>query len=239
MNGIGWPLVESCAQLLARDEREAVLGDLLEAGEGAVQAIFGIFGLIVRRQLSLWKNWHPWLAAFGVALPSSFLLMGTSVVVSLGYQHLTGSGAHGRFWMLACQAFLLLAWAWSGGFVVGRLSPRTLWASMALCFSPCLFCLARFRTPSLSRLSLLLFLLPALIGVYQGLRRIPIGRKTAIGFAFVVTAVMLLLGSREVLWVGNWLLLWPAWYMAVAAWKSGPTAAPSGNKRKIQENAAR
>src|SRR5260370_28185090 len=48
-------------------------------------------------------------------------------------------------------------------FVVGSMSRRTLWASAALCCSPCLFCLARFRIGSLSRLCLLLFLPRAIL----------------------------------------------------------------------------
>src|SRR5690348_4427772 len=75
----GWSFVEAAARLLARDEREAVLGDLLEADENALQGLFGVIGLVFRRETALWKRWQPWLAGFGVALPSSFLLMGFSL----------------------------------------------------------------------------------------------------------------------------------------------------------------
>ena len=41
MTSTGWSFVEVAARLLARDEREAVLGDLLEADENALQGLFG------------------------------------------------------------------------------------------------------------------------------------------------------------------------------------------------------
>src|SRR5882757_11527622 len=88
MTSVAWSLVEVAAQLLERREREAVLGDLAETGESVWQGLFGILGLAVRRQLALWKNWRPWLASFGLALPGSLLLMGFSVSVSSAYQRI-------------------------------------------------------------------------------------------------------------------------------------------------------
>lgn len=90
MTSIGWPFVEVVAQLLDRDEREVVLGDFVETGENAAKALLDVLGLVFRREMGRWKNWQPWLAGFGLALPGSFLLMGMSVSVSLGYQHLRG-----------------------------------------------------------------------------------------------------------------------------------------------------
>src|SRR5271154_6185640 len=173
-----WILVDYASRLLAPNEREAVLGDLAEAGDTGWRGLLGVLGLVFRREALLWKNWRPWLAGFGVALPSSFLLMGFSLSVSWSYltircpellqkSSLTlGSGSL----VLLCQAILLIGWSWTGGFVVGSLSRRTLWASTLLCYSPCLFCLSRFRVESLSRFCLLLFLVPAVWGVHQGLR---------------------------------------------------------------------
>src|SRR5271155_5109841 len=78
----GWLWVEGAATLLTRDERDAVLGDLLEDGESASQALLSVLGLVIRREAQRWRSWRPWVAAFGLALPSSFLLMGLSVSVS-------------------------------------------------------------------------------------------------------------------------------------------------------------
>ena len=69
---------------------EVVQGDLLEGGESAWQSVLAVLGLMIRREVALWRNWRPWLAAFGLALPSSFLLMGFSVSVSRAYQQLAG-----------------------------------------------------------------------------------------------------------------------------------------------------
>src|ERR1700743_811700 len=140
--------------LLEPAEREAVLGDLVESGESNLQAIFAIIGLWQRRQLRLWRNWRPCLAAFGLAMPGSFLLMGFSLSVSHVYQQWIGGPG---FTLLLCNVFLLATVGWVGAFFVGVLSRRTLWVSMVLSFAPCLFCLERFRIESLSRFCLLLF----------------------------------------------------------------------------------
>src|SRR3984893_11876453 len=134
MTSIGWWFVEAAARVLARDEREAVLGDLVEASESTWQGLLGVLGLVFRREAVLWKSWRPWLAGFGVALPSSFLLMGFSLSVSWSYLTLRcpellqkssltpGSGTL----VLLCQTLLLIGWSWTGGFVVGWFSVRHL-----------------------------------------------------------------------------------------------------------------
>ncbi len=88
MTEISWSFVKVAARLLEGDEREAVLGDLREAARAACAELLDVFGLAVRRQLSLWKDWRPWLASFGMALPGSLLLMGYSLSVSQTYQRL-------------------------------------------------------------------------------------------------------------------------------------------------------
>jgi hypothetical protein len=228
MTSIGWSLVDVASQLLGREEREAVRGDLAEAGEGAWQSLLAVSGLVARREADVWRSWRPWLAAFGLALPSSFLLMGVSVSISSAYRHLAiwrlgevngwvGSG----MLLLICHVVLLIAWAWTGGFVLGSMSRRTLWVSVVATCSPCLFCLMRFRIESLSRFCLLLFLLPAVWGVHQGLRvtRIKLGR--AIVLAAIVTTLMILAWSNGSLWGLNWALLWPTWYMVATAGREG------------------
>ena len=225
MTGIGWSLVDVVAQLLERDEREAVQGDLAEAGESAWQALLDVLGLVIRRQAELWKNWRPWLAAFGLALPGSLLLMGFSLSVSRTYQQFidptilkaTGLTVGPWFSLLLCHVFLLIGWSWTGGFVVGSLSRRTVWVSAALSFSPCLFCLARFRVESLSRFCLLLFLLPAIWGVHRGLRVARIKLSSAIVLAVAITVLTIPTWSSRGPWIPNWALSWPAWYLVATA----------------------
>jgi hypothetical protein len=226
MISFGWSLVETTAQLLEGEQREAVLGDLVEAGESAWQGLLGILSLIFRLQASFWKSWRPWLAAFGVSLPASFLLMGVSLSVSQGYQRLISptSASGSALLALTCQVLLLLGWAWSAGYVVGSVSRKTLWMSAALCCSPCLFCLERFRVFTLSRFCLLIFLLPAIWGVRHGLRRIRIQLSGTIVFALTLTLLMIATWNGEGRpwwsprsWILEATLIWPAWYIVATA----------------------
>jgi hypothetical protein len=225
LDGLGWRLVDVVSRLLERDEREAVRGDLAEAGESGWRGVLDVLGLVIRRQVLLWKNWRPWLAAFGLALPCTLLLMGFSVSVSQSYQQLfnpvivkaTGLTVAPGFALLLCNVLLLLGWSWTGGFVVGAVSRRTVWVSAVLCFLPCVFCLARFRVECLSRLCLLLFLLPAIGGVCSGLQIARIKLRSALALAVAVTALTIPLWGSKGPWIPNWALSWPAWYLVATA----------------------
>ncbi len=228
MTAIGWSFVETAARLLERGEREAVLGDLLEAGESGLQGVLDVFGLAVRRQLALWKDWRPWLASFGMALPGSLLLMGFSLSVSQTYQRLihptiykaTGLTVGAGFTLFLCNVFLLIAWSWTGGFVMGSISRRTVRVSALISFLPCVFCLARFRVESLSRFCLLLFLLPAIWGVCRGLQIARIKMRSALILAAVITLLTIPTWGSSGSWIPNWALSWPAWYLVAMAWRS-------------------
>jgi hypothetical protein len=228
-----WALVEYVARVLPAEEREPVLGDMMEANESALEGLLGIAGLLVRRQSEQWKGWRPWLAGFGVALPNSFLLMGVSLSVSWSYMRLlcpdllaqAALTKPSAIAVLLWQALLLIGAAWTGGFVVGSLSKRTLWASTLLCYSPCLICLSRYHTDALSRYCLFLFLLPAIWGVHRGLRI----RKMKFSFAVMLAlalSVMILRWNGQNLMVQNaphalinWAMSVPAWYLVFSAWK--------------------
>ena len=230
----GWALVECVAQVLPRAEREPVLGDMIEAQETAWQGLRSIVGLVVRRQTELWRSWRPWLAGFGVALPSSFLLMGASLSVALSYMRLfcpemraqASLSESSAVAVLLWQAMLLIGWSWTGGFVVGSVSKRTLWVSTALCYAPCVFCLSRFGVGSMSRYCLLLFLLPGIWGAHRGFRISNIKFPSALFIALALT--LLIAPTWSSLWLQtripqNPLLAWalsaPAWYLVFAAWK--------------------
>jgi putative effector of murein hydrolase LrgA (UPF0299 family) len=231
----GWSLVAIAAQLLPRREREAALGDLAEASESAWQGLTDVLSLVLRRQAILWKSWRPWLAAFGLTVPNSFPLMGTSVSVSQTFLRLAGHKVPdaGRLTTmhdlvyLQCQVFLLLACSWAGGFVAASVSRRTIWVSASLCALPCLFCFATFRIESLSRVSLLLFLLPAVLGVRRGLGNARIKLTFAIALALAITMLMAAISGGGGLRVLSWALLWPAWYLVAAALESGNQAEPT------------
>ena len=224
----GSQLVDLVSRLLQPEEREVVQGDLLEGDESAWQSLLAVVGLVIRREAALWRNWRPWLAAFGLALPSSFLLMGFSLSVSRAYQqlvggpilHATGVTVGPGFALFLCNVLLLAAWSWTGGFVVGSVSRRTVWVSAALSFAPCLFCLERFRVESLSRLCLVLFLPVALWGAHRGLQIAKIKRSSAIALAIAVTALTIPTWSSSGAWIPNWALSWPAWFLVVTARKT-------------------
>lgn len=229
MNELVWRLVESFAWLLPPHEREAVLGDLLEAGNGPWHGLRQVGGLVARRELTLWCDWRPWLAAFGLAFPSSLFLMGLSVTVSSSYQRILDSALFQTAGftlnpgpaLFLWQALLLAAWAWSGGFVAGSLSRRTLWVTGLMCCVPCLFCLSRFNIESLSRLCLLLFLAPGLVGVWLGLRWTRIRLGAALTVAVTITLLTIPAWKQNSPWLPNWALSWPVWYLVLTA-RRGP-----------------
>jgi hypothetical protein len=219
MNDFSFWLLATVSRFLEPDEREAVQGDLIEAGESGWQAIRGVSGLLLRRQAELWQNWRPWLAAFGLAVPGSFLLMGFSISVSHGFQQLIGPGLRPGLALLLCNVILLIGWAWSGAFLIGALSRRTLWVSAIVSFTPCLFCLERFRIESLSRFCLLLFLPPAIFGVAKSLHIARIKLGPALVLACVLTLLTAPSWGSKGAWIPNWALSWPAWYLVATAEK--------------------
>jgi hypothetical protein len=229
-----WAWVEAASRMLGRDEREVVLGDLIEAGEGAWPAMLAVLGLVLRREAQVWKFRRPWIAAFGLSVPCSFLLMGASLSVSRGLQNAYVSG-HGTWASVVPQALLLVGWSWTGGFVVGSVSRRTLWVSAVSCLVPCMFCLSRFRIESLSPACLLLFLVPAIWGASDGVRIGRIKQVSAILLALAVTllTVPTLHIHGEPWWnPPRWLialtLTWPAWFLAAISAKT-PRNLGTGN----------
>ena len=239
----GWRLVDLASRLLERNEREAVLGDLTETREPPGPALMGVLGLALRRQADPWKSWRPWLAGFGVALPSSYLLMGASLSVAWSYMRLlcpellaqASLTKPSAVLVLLWHAFLLIGWSWTGGFVVGSVSRRTLWASALLCYSPCLRCLWLFRVESLSRFCLLLFLLPAIWGVHRGLRMSGMRLASALIVALGLTFLMIPTWSdghwrwwSALQWTWNWALSLPAWYLVFTAWRARRDSGASG-----------
>jgi hypothetical protein len=222
-NGSWW--VEWLACGLSPDDREAVLGDLAEVGESGGQAFLSVAGLLMWRHLALWRNWRPWVAAFGLAMPASFLLMGFSVSIAQTYQSVIGStvmqttglNVSPGLAVLLCDIGLLTAWSATGGGAVGTISRRTTWISATFSLLPCVFCLARFRIDCLSRLCLLLFLPPALAGLCFGLRAPRIRFGASLAVAIVTTALTIPHWNKPGPWLPNWMLNWPAWYLVAIA----------------------
>lgn len=231
MNNITWPLIELFSKLLEQDEREVVLGDLLETNESAWRRFLDVFGLIFRRQGDLWKNPRPWFAGYIVTLPGSYLLMCASLSVSCTYQRLVHHKVFGTKWptghegylLLLCHIFLLIAWSWSIGYIVGSISRRTIWASAALSVFPS-GCLCIVPAGILFKACLFTFLLPAVFGVRLGSRNARISLCSASLLALTTTVLMISAWSSGALWILNWALIWPPWYLAVIAWRSAKSS---------------
>ena len=156
---------EMATIFLEPKDRDAVLGDLAETGASGWSALRSVLGFVARQQMELWRAWQPWVAS-SVAFAGSLLLLGVSFGLSVDSRHLLrGEREYGS---VLCEALLMLLWAWTSGFVVGSLSGKTRWVAGILCAIPCLSCVLRFQDTSLSRLCVLLFLLPGVVGAVQG-----------------------------------------------------------------------
>jgi hypothetical protein len=222
-----WSLVEFAAAPLAQQERDAVIGDSLEAGDSVWKALAGVLGLVLRRQFLLWKSWRPWLAVFGFGVPSTTLLMYVSVSVTCTFDRLMGfqiscwaPTGHEGFALLLCHIFLLIAWSWTSGFTLGSLSPRTLWMNATLGLFLALYFANHFRhfgSESLTNLSPYLFLVPAIWGIRQGMRTVRLRRGHAFLLAAAITMLTTAAWIGNALWILNWFLLLPAWYLVVTA----------------------
>jgi hypothetical protein len=205
---------EMATIFLAPKDRDAVLGDLVETGTRGWSALGSVLGLVVRQQTELWRAWQPWVAS-GVAFAGSLLLLGVSFGLSVDSRDLLrGERGYGS---VLCEALLMLSWAWTSGFVAGSLSGKTRWMSGILCATPCLSCVLRFQDTSLSRLCVLLFLLPGLVGAVRGARRARVSRRTALTLAIATTTLMLAWGG---MYMRNWFLLLPAWWLVAHAERS-------------------
>jgi hypothetical protein len=134
-----WRLLSILARALEPSERDVVLGDVAESGEGVGAAMRDLLGLIVHRQAGLWTSWRPWLALFGVGCLAGAPLsrIAFRLNVGLGQQLMTyrkfgvhfetGLTARQDMVFLMCLAGALLVWSWTCGFVLGSLSGRAVW----------------------------------------------------------------------------------------------------------------
>jgi hypothetical protein len=205
---------EMATIFLAPSDRDAVLGDLAETGARGWSALGSVLGLVVRQQMELWRAWQPWVAG-SVAFGGTLLLLSVSFGLWMDSRNLL-RGERG-YRSVLCEAMLMLSWAWTSGFVVGSLSGKTRWVSGILCVLPCLSCVIRFQDTSLSRLCVLLFLLPGLVGAAQGVRRARLPHRTALTLAVAMIALMLVWSD---MYLRNWFFSLPAWWLVAHAERS-------------------
>ena len=212
----GWRFIEAAAGMLAPLDREVVLGDLAEMDNGTWRGLRDVLSLAARRQFALWRSWRPWAASLGLALPASLFLMGWSVAASGATASLLAGPPQARLiWLSLSRLFLVISWAWMAGFVVGAISRGGLWASVLACGGPCLHCLSLWPGHGLSCLRLLIFVLPALWGVWRGRRELRLGFGVALFLASIGALAFLVSGKGG--WIYACSLLWPGWYLAATA----------------------
>jgi hypothetical protein len=246
MTGICWRLVEIVSQMLAPDERDAVRGDLAESGETGGHALRGLLGLLARRQAMQWKDWRRWLVLVGLVIPVAMLLSQISIAEGrLLAQYFGGRWNHGTriTASLVCGSLVLVAWSWGAGFALGSLSRKTIWVNGALFYLVWLFGLLLlvgapqaaykelqggwYRTVFPVTLQTVLFLLPSVWGLHQGLRLGTLRARQTILLAAAM-ASMIAMETWTASWAGGWpkarllplaLVTWPTAYVIVnASW---------------------
>jgi hypothetical protein len=220
----GWCFLGVLARALEPAERDAVLGDLAECGGSIGAAIRDLLGLIVRRQAGLWMSWQPWLALCGVCgvagLPLSRIVMGLANDLHKYAAHYdTDLTARQEVAYLLCLAGALLVWSWTCGLVLGLLSGRAVWLTWSVFYFTVLdSAWARFvlagniilPDPPLTLRLLMaaslplsiapfLFLVPALFGVFAGVRR----RVLTVPRAYLIGSVNMALAIFTT-WTTGW-----------------------------------
>ena len=142
MKRFWWRLAEGFSRALDPDERDAVCGDLLEAGGSGPGAVLEILGLVLRRQAGLWKGWRPWFALLAIAAPLGLLFSVASLrtasssavpiwmyVDNWTFAHLESPGGRELLLQTATglvKGFAVLACtAWAAGLLLGWAARRT------------------------------------------------------------------------------------------------------------------
>lgn len=145
-------LAHAMSRSLDCAEREAVFGDFAELGKSDWQILIGTGGLVLRRQLGLWKYWKPWFVLMAIVIPTSTLLamrcdeLGQSFFPNLvmwmhhRMPYETGVSSGALWAALGCQAAALVTWSWTSALALGMLSRKTMWENGALFFLLCVFC---------------------------------------------------------------------------------------------------
>lgn len=153
MNRVCWRLADLASQLLERDERDVVCGDLSEARATGPQALREVVGLVWRRQLLLWTEWRPWVALATLGVPLGLLLGATAAVWTYtdaiyawlyvdnwtwAYIQSPGSRLELERHVVsfAFRVAALTSASWASGFVIAIFSRHAFWVTGGL------FCLA-------------------------------------------------------------------------------------------------
>ena len=229
-----WSLLETICRALEPEERQAVLGDLAESGETGIRALAAVAGLVVRRQLGLWKSWRPWVALLGL-LPVllTFSCVTPSIVLIIErypWKNVPQSRQE-IILMLFAVTLLTAVCSWAVGFVTVSLARRAMVSVAALLATGALWAICHQQaahTPLGILFTGLFQLVLHLAPFAHGLRRgAGCGRLTPQqGLLLAGAALLLLLILTPFQWpaIKDLLILtffsWPILYlMATARWR--------------------
>ncbi len=150
------------------------------------QSAKSLFGLVVRRQLRLWKAWNPWFALLAIVLPVSPQLarlsnqlgkdiwLGVVTWLHHGPIYEIGVSPAANLASFCLQALALITWSWTSGFALRKLSRSTIWVSGVAFFAIYLVVLAGgggLLFLALSWFPLCINFLLVLLPAYCGLRQ--------------------------------------------------------------------
>ena len=229
MTGLTESVVNLLAGRLDPDEREAVLGDFLDAGVSAPRALRELSGLLARRELTLWSSCRPWLALVGVAGPLALMLWwfylplsntyGLYSWIIANYPHFdrtmleeTGLTPERGIVLMLRQVLLLGLWSWTCGFVMGKFADRTVWVH-GLALAVLAWWLLFWSKSGLAASALVAMLFiaggfvaaPLAWGALRGVRREEMGLRPAVLVAIALLALVAVSeGAGQWNWVGEW-----------------------------------
>jgi hypothetical protein len=176
---------QALSRILDSGERETVLGDLAELGVSGHKAFKGVLGLVLRRQIGLWKEWEPWFVLWAIVVPVGPLLTRQANGLELrflpnlvmwfhyGISYRTGVSSPALFAEFCFQASALITWSWTSTFALGVLSRKTIWVNGVLFFLWCaVFALDHGFYPFrfLGATNFLIILLPAYFGIRKSIK---------------------------------------------------------------------
>ena len=244
MNRLCWWLVDKLSQTLDPDEQDAVHGDLAESGATSGRALCEILGLIASRQTALWRDWPPWLALVGIAIPFGWHLLHHSLSASRTYDLYSwilwnyeyidpaileenGMTARRGVGFFVLQSVTLIVWSWTSGCALASLSGRATWVTgtvflgeVGLLMSALLLHIFSPKPTLVFGVSFVLVLFPFALGLRRGLRPNPLGlRRTLLAsaaLAFALVAVTEWVGAWAYTWPRSVLLCWPTAYLLVS-----------------------
>ncbi len=214
---------DALSRSLDPNEREAVFGDFAELGMTDQRAMRSVLGLVLRRQLRLWKQWEPWFALVAIIVPVCPLLAALSTELGQGifpkawmwlhhgifYE--TGVSPAALLVAFFIQAIALITWSWTSTFALGSLSRRTSWVNGTLFFVMCLtlgvhrwlFSFGLLWSTPWAWLLLMVKFLVVLIPAYCGLRQSAKSLNLRIRWMVPLTAWTVTMGVLA-FWTRGW-----------------------------------